>query len=589
MKRIFTAFLLLNALCFFGQAPPVIEGTYLPVKNTKIKQVWDVTPGSMSIPSVGINQVWDYRFSNNQFLNVTDTFDFGFYAPNTTPYYQYFPGATHATFVRTPFNNYTDSLYYYWEINQDGLYNLGGFNIRPMFDSTLINVGKEFYAPNAIKYGDVYMDTVYTILYANNYMGYKAKIKERKFKNYAYVGYGTLLLPNGNFNNVAMLTETNSMLDSVFVDLLNNGNYTHLTNQTSSAKVYIFLRNNTFGSNYLMYLSANPQNTQVSYGWYTLPTDFGSISGSVFTSTTETTPVTNGEMYLYRENSNFSKNDILAKTMLKPNGTFQFDSIPYGEYRIAVRPNLTAYPNSKITYYGDTTNWIDASTIITTTTTSTGHKIHLQYHPTPAGTSTINGVLALNYGYSRSSSPMASKPVPGIGVIVKKHPGNTAARVTVTDSSGVFDLGALDNGSYELFVDIPGMHMTGTYSFVVSNNNIVNGLDFTVGKDSIHPISSVIGIREISRTNDSKVSMSAFPNPYSKSVNVEVSLANDADVVLEVYNLLGDKIQTLEHARKQAGNHYYTFSAKSLNAAPGVYLIKLNAGNTSRVLKVIEQ
>jgi hypothetical protein len=420
-------------------------------------------------------------------------------------------------------------------------------------------------------------------------MGYKAKIKERKFKNYAYVGYGTLLLPNGNFNNVAMLTETNSMLDSVFVDLLNNGNYTHLTNQTSSAKVYIFLRNNTFGSNYLMYLSANPQNTQVSYGWYTLPTDFGSISGSVFTSTTETTPVTNGEMYLYRENSNFSKNDILAKTMLKPNGTFQFDSIPYGEYRIAVRPNLTAYPNSKITYYGDTTNWIDASTIITTTTTSTGHKIHLQYHPAPAGTSTINGVLALNYGYSRSSSPMASKPVPGIGVIVKKHPGNTAARVTVTDSSGVFDLGALDNGSYELFVDIPGMHMTGTYSFVVSNNNIVNGLDFTVGKDSIHPISSVIGIREISRTNDSKVSMSAFPNPYSKSVNVEVSLANDADVVLEVYNLLGDKIQTLEHARKQAGNHYYTFSAKSLNAAPGVYLIKLNAGNTSRVLKVIEQ
>jgi hypothetical protein len=294
-------------------------------------------------------------------------------------------------------------------------------------------------------------------------------------------------------------------------------------------------------------------------------------------------------MYLYRENSNFSKNDILAKTMLKPNGTFQFDSIPYGEYRIAVRPNLTAYPNSKITYYGDTTNWIDASTIITTTTTSTGHKIHLQYHPAPAGTSTINGVLALNYGYSRSSSPMASKPVPGIGVIVKKHPGNTAARVTVTDSSGVFDLGALDNGSYELFVDIPGMHMTGTYSFVVSNNNIVNGLDFTVGKDSIHPISSVIGIREISRTNDSKVSMSAFPNPYSKSVNVEVSLANDADVVLEVYNLLGDKIQTLEHARKQAGNHYYTFSAKSLNAAPGVYLIKLNAGNTSRVLKVIEQ
>lgn len=588
MKKLFTLALVCVYTLINAQAP-VIEGTYLPVKNTKIKQVWDVTPGSMSIPSVGINQVWDYRFTNNQFLNVTDTFDFGFYAPQTTPYYQYFPGATHATFVRTPFDNYTDSLYYYWEINQNGLYNLGGFNIRPMFDSTLINVDKEFYAPNEIKYGDVYLDTVFTVLYANNYMGYKAKIKERRFKNYAYVGYGTLLLPNGNYNNVAMLTETNSILDSVFVDLLNNGNYTHLTNQTSSAKVYIFLRNNTFGSNYLMYLSANTQNTQVSYGWYTLPTDFGSISGSVFTSTTETTPVTNGEMYLYRENSNFSKNDILARTTLKPNGTFQFDSIPYGEYRIAVRPNLTAYPNSKITYYGDTTNWINAATIITTTNISSGHKIHLQYHPTPVGTSTLIGQVSLDYGYSRSMSPSVSKPVPGIGIVVKKNPGGSAARVGVTDSSGVFDLGQLDNGSYEMFVDIPGLHMAGTYTFVVSNNMLVNGIDFTVGKDSIHPISSVIGITEFSKTNDSKVSLSAFPNPYNSNVSIEINLADDADIVLEAYNVLGKKVQVLDNSRKSTGTHYYKFSAKEIGLSEGIYFINLKAGNTNRVLKVIEQ
>jgi Secretion system C-terminal sorting domain len=588
MKKIFTAFLLLNALCFFGQAP-IIEGTYYPVKNTSIKQVWDTTYNSMSIPSTGPNQVWDYRFSNNQFTHVVDTFRFKFLDPSATPYASYFPNATHATFIRTPFTNISDSLYSYWDVTTDGLYNLGGFSIKSTYDSILTNNPKEFYAPSVISYLSSSLDTSRYLAYAKNVLGYPFKFRGRKIKNPTYVGYGTLMLPNGTYNKVALVKSVNVANDSIFIDWSHNGNYSFLTATTSTNIEYSFLRNNTFGSAYLMFLSHNPANAGVSFGWYTLPVDFGSISGSVFTSTTETTPVTNGEMYLYRENSNFSKNDILARTMLKPNGTFQFDSIPYGEYRIAVRPNLTAYPNSKITYYGDTTNWIDASTIITTTTTSTGHKIHLQYHPAPAGTSTINGVLALNYGYSRSSSPMASKPVPGIGVIVKKHPGNTAARVTVTDSSGVFDLGALDNGSYELFVDIPGMHMTGTYSFVVSNNNIVNGLDFTVGKDSIHPISSVIGIREISRTNDSKVSMSAFPNPYSKAVNVEVSLANDADVVLEVYNLLGDKIQTLEQARKQAGNHYYTFSAKSLNAAPGVYIIKLNAGNTSRVLKVIEQ
>ena len=130
MKNFFTYVFIIVATSFFAQTPPVIEGTYMPVRNTKIKQVWDVTPGSMSVPSIGINQVWDYRFSNNQFLNIVDTFDFGFFDPSATPYAQYFPNATHATFVRTPFNNISDSLYYYWEINQVGLYNLGVFNVR---------------------------------------------------------------------------------------------------------------------------------------------------------------------------------------------------------------------------------------------------------------------------------------------------------------------------------------------------------------------------------------------------------------------------------------------------------------------------
>ena len=234
IKKFTTALFIVLGFSLFSQAP-VIEGTYLPVKNTKIRQVWDITPGSMSIPSVGTNMVWDYRFSNNQFLNVVDTFDFGFYDPQSTPYYQYFPGATHASFVRTPFNNISDSLYYYWEINQDGLFNLGGFNIQETYDSTIINLNKEFYAPSIIKYGDTYSDTLYSVGYANNYQGYKAKIKARKFKTYAYIAYGTLLLPNGNYNNVALITETNAMLDSVFVDFANNGNYVHVGNQTSSA------------------------------------------------------------------------------------------------------------------------------------------------------------------------------------------------------------------------------------------------------------------------------------------------------------------------------------------------------------------
>ena len=589
MKNFLSLLCLVFSSSFFSQAP-IIEGTYLPVKNTKIKQVWDITPGSMAIPSVGINMVWDYRFTNNQFLNVTDTFDFGFYAPQSTPYYQYFPGATHATFVRTPYNNISDSLYYYWEINQDGLFNLGGFNIQETYDSTIININKEFYAPNTIKFGDVYSDTIYSIGYANNFQGYKARIKQRKFKTYAYVGYGTLLLPNGNYNKVALITETNAMLDSIFVDFLNNGNYTHVGNQTSSALVYMFLRNNTFGSNYLMYLSANTQNTQVSYGWYTLPVDFGSISGTVFANNAETAVVNDGEMYLYRENSNFSKNDILARTKLKPNGTFQFDSIPYGEYRIAVRPNQSAYPNSKITYYGDTTNWINAATIITTTNTSTGHKIHLQYHPAPAGTSSITGVVALDWSYNKGNGVMASNPVPGIGIVVKKHPNNVAARVLVTDSLGEYDLGNLEDGAYTLFVDIPGLHMTGTYNFSVSNSAVVNSLDFTVGKDSIHPINmSVIGLNEINGGKNNTILYKAYPNPFHEQFSIVLDGVSSENDKLEVYNMLGKQVDVKQKRTFGSKETTYHVFAEASEIPPGVYIIKLTHQGKTSSLRLVKQ
>jgi hypothetical protein len=587
IKKFISAFFIVLGFALFSQAP-VIEGTYLPVKNTKIRQVWDITPGSMSVPSVGTNMVWDYRFSNNQFLNVVDTFDFGFYDPQSTPYSQYFPGATHASFVRTPFNNISDSLYYYWEINQDGLFNLGGFNIQETYDSTIININKEFYAPNTINYGDSYSDTLYSIGYANNYQGYKARIKARKYKTYSYIGYGTLLLPNGNYNNVALITETNAMLDSIFVDFANNGNYVHVGNQTSSALVYIFLRNNTFGSNYLMYLSANTQNTEVSYGWYTLPTDFGSISGTVYANNAETSVVTDGEMYLYRENSNFSKNDILARTKLKTNGTFQFDSIPYGEYRIAVRPNLSLFPNSKITYYGDTTNWIDAQSIITTTTTSSGHKIHLQYHPVPAGSSTITGTIGQDWAFNKGNGIMASNPVPGIGIVVKKHPNNVTARVLVTDSLGQYDIGNLEDGAYTVFVDIPGLHMTGTYNFTIANSAVVNSLDFTVGKDSIHPINlTVIGVNELTASKNT-LNIKAYPNPFSEQFSLEAEGESMAGDKLEVYNVIGQAVKVDYGREQKAGKTIYHVSLQEANLATGVYVIKLTHQQKQANLRLIK-
>jgi len=284
-------------------------------------------------------------------------------------------------------------------------------------------------------------------------------------------------------------------VDSIFVDFANNGNYIPFGSpQISKVFFYAFIRNNTFGSSYLMYLKANATDTLVQHGYYVLPVDFGSISGTVYESAGSTTPTALGEALLYRENSNFAKNDILDRTPVI-NGFYQFDSIPYGEYRVAIRADSASHPNVFTTYFGDTSNWLDATPIVTTTN-STGNDIYLQYHPAPdPNGGEIQGHIGLDL------SIRIGEPIPGIDIVVRKNPGGIAVQEVTTDSNGDFSLQQLPPlvtpfTNYDLFVDIPGLHMSGTYDIIVISGTVVNALDFTVGTDSIHPNSEFVGIKE---------------------------------------------------------------------------------------------
>jgi len=592
MKKLFTLLLTSFVLLTCAQAPE-IEGTYFPVRNTKIKQIWDTIQGVINVPSMGPNQIWDYTQANGQFINVCDTFEIKVYDPAVAPGNQYFPNAAQAVFYRTPLpNDLFDSLYLFFHADPiEGLSQMGGYSIKGMYDSTFVINPRQYYGPPLMIYGFNRTDTSRSVGYVNNYNGFKAKIKSRRINNVSYTGYGTLKLPNHTYNNVAQIRDSYSAIDSIFVDLMNNGNYVFINPpKTSSGKKYNFYRNNTFGSAYLMYLNVNPANTIVEQAWYALPADIGSITGTVYTNTLETTPVTNGEVYLYRENSNFKRNDILAKSPLDAGGNYKFDSIPYGEYRFAVRSNTLAYPNAMITYLGDKTDWLQATTIITNTTTSTGHKIHLKYHSAPTGSNSITGQILSNPNIMRSATSAASKPVPSIGIVVKKNPGSTAARTIVTNSLGLFDLGPnLEDGDYTLFVDIPGLHMAGTYSISVLGGQAVTGLDYTVGTDSIHPFSSaVIGVKEINRTSP-VARINAYPNPYTTNAIIEIYVPITSQITLEVFNLLGEKIQLLDNTQKENGIYTYDFSAKNLNYNPGVYFVKLTVGQQSKVIKLIEQ
>ena len=82
--------------------------------------------------------------------------------------------------------------------------------------------------------------------------------------------------------------------------------------------------------------------------------------------------------------------------------------------------------------------------------------------------------------------------------------------------------------------------------------------------------------------------LSIYPNPYTGQTQIAYSLTQKRDVMLEVYNLLGEKIETLVNEFQQAGAYKYYFSAKSSGYAEGVYIVKLRFNNRIYIQKLMK-
>ena len=243
---------------------------------------------------------------------------------------------------------------------------------------------------------------------------------------------------------------------------------------------------------------------------------------------------------LYRENSNFSKEDILATTPIQ-NGTYNFDSIPYGQYRIAVRANQNIYAKSLTTYYGDKEDWLTCTTINTFGNANTsGIDINLLYPAPAVGTGQLIGALYFDYGYTAKVN--AAQPIPGIDISAKKNPGGIKSQIQ-TNGNGQFSLSSLADGVYDLYVDIPGLHHYDTYTITIVNGNTASNLNFTASKDSIYAGVDPNYINSYSNDNSSVV---VYPNPFDQATTISVSLKEKGIVSVDVYNLLGEKVITLQ-------------------------------------------
>lgn len=93
-----------------------------------------------------------------------------------------------------------------------------------------------------------------------------------------------------------------------------------------------------------------------------------------------------------------------------------------------------------------------------------------------------------------------------------------------------------------------------------------------------------VGINEQKRQNLMAVSQN-YPNPFNEQTQVTVNLKNQANLSLEVYNMLGQVVYSQNQGNVQAGAHNFTINGNNLR--PGIYFYKVNAGENSITKKMI--
>lgn len=147
----------------------------------------------------------------------------------------------------------------------------------------------------------------------------------------------------------------------------------------------------------------------------------------------------------------------------------------------------------------------------------------------------------------------------------------------------------LVSDSYPVKVTVPQTHnnTSDSYRLIVHIDENEKYLDLLPGKtvavsqDHDKIVLKRVGENEMAVEN--KLSPN-YPNPFNPETTIKYQVGSQADVSMEVYNVLGQKVRTLVNEAKQPGTYNVRFNASDL--ASGIYYVRIQIGNFSEIQKM---
>jgi len=296
--------------------------------------------------------------------------------------------------------------------------------------------------------------------------------------------------------------------------------------------------------------------------------------------------INGGTAVLFNWYPNFTTFDTVQTYPINAAGAYIFSAVSSGNYLIKIFPDTLLYPSTVPTYFGDQYLWTLAQVKNHGCVTNDTANIFMVEGVTGVGPGMLQGTVLEGPGFGR----LEGDPIPGIDIKLGRNPGGALVAQTTTNATGQFTFDNIDVNAageyYTVYVDLPGRERDSTYTVTVTaNDTVFNQLDYAVDSNSVYPLNPVnTGISNSDVAKENKFNV--YPNPFKGTTTVAYALNADATVRLDVYNVLGVKVQSIVNTNQQKGEFKYNLDA---NFSSGVYFVNLTVNgktSTQRVIKM---
>ena len=128
-----------------------------------------------------------------------------------------------------------------------------------------------------------------------------------------------------------------------------------------------------------------------------------------------------------------------------------------------------------------------------------------------------------------------------------------------------------------------------THLFSAAGNYTVTLTVTNVGTGCKSVTQTAVSVTGLANDFAKAFKLVAAPNPFAGNTKINYELPSNANVTLEVFDMIGRKVSTIANsAYQESGVHTYDFSAGDNQNASGVYMVRLIVDGQVAILRVID-